>query len=209
MGAPTIPRAAPLKITFGHGAAAGNPRSIAAEKIRRTGQSEIWRRIRSYVAVVLRMLEMMLPCSLALGPVPWVFQPTVRGRPRPSRPSLLLSDPSFLFAKSEDGVKIMECARLEIFSSPRFDAVGPVPIGWWDNGIRHISNSKRSINVPDDLRGLKIRTPPDPATIDIFQALGAATIQIAFAELYVALQQKVVDGQENPPTNISVRKFTK
>ena len=63
------------------------------------------------------------------------------------------------------------------------------------------------IKTPDDLKGLKFRTPPDPATIDIFQALGAATVQIAFAELYVALQQKVVDGQENPLTNIASSKI--
>jgi TRAP-type C4-dicarboxylate transport system substrate-binding protein len=61
--------------------------------------------------------------------------------------------------------------------------------------------------VPDDLKGLKIRTPPDPMTIDIFQALGAATQQISFGELYVALQQGVVDGQENPLANIASSKI--
>lgn len=82
------------------------------------------------------------------------------------------------------------------------EALGLISLGWWDNGIRRISNSKRPINRPEDLRGLKIRTPADPATIDTFQALGAATQQLAFSELYVALQQGVVDGQENPVANI-------
>ena len=82
-----------------------------------------------------------------------------------------------------------------------------MPLGWWDNGIRHITNSKRSINKPEDLQGLTIRTPADPMTIDIFQALGAATEQIAFSELYVALQQGVVDGQENPLANIASSKI--
>ena len=82
-----------------------------------------------------------------------------------------------------------------------------VPLDWWDNGIRHITNSKRSINAPADLKGLKIRTPADPMTVDIFQALGAATQQIAFGELYIALQQGVVDGQENPLANISSAKL--
>ena len=57
----------------------------------------------------------------------------------------------------------------------RFAKVQMVPLGWWDNGIRHITNSKRPIVKPADLKGLKIRTPPDPMTIDIFQALGAGT----------------------------------
>jgi tripartite ATP-independent transporter DctP family solute receptor len=79
---------------------------------------------------------------------------------------------------------------------------GLVVLGYWDNGIRHISNKVRPINVPADLKGLKIRTPPDAVTIDIMQALGAEAQQIKFSELYVALQQGVVDGQENPLMNI-------
>ncbi|MDQ2695819.1 MAG: TRAP transporter substrate-binding protein, partial [Pseudomonadota bacterium] len=77
----------------------------------------------------------------------------------------------------------------------------------WDNGIRHVSNKKRPITTPEDLKGLKIRTPADPMTIDIFQALGATTEQIAFSELYIALQQGVVDGQENPLANIASAKI--
>ena len=80
-------------------------------------------------------------------------------------------------------------------------------LDWWDNGIRHTTNSKRSIKKPADLKGLKIRTPADAMTVDIFQALGAATQQIAFGELYIALQQGVVDGQENPLANIHSAKL--
>jgi acetolactate synthase-1/2/3 large subunit len=58
----------------------------------------------------------------------------------------------------------------------KLGAVGLVSLGFWDNGIRHITNRRRPINRPDDLRGLRIRTPADPATIDTFQALGAATL---------------------------------
>ncbi|WP_460932591.1 TRAP transporter substrate-binding protein, partial [Shinella zoogloeoides] len=73
---------------------------------------------------------------------------------------------------------------------------------WWNNGIRETSNSKKPIVSPGDLAGLKIRTPPDPMTIDIFEALGASPTPMAFSELYIALQQGVVDGQENPLINI-------
>ncbi|MEP9352182.1 DctP family TRAP transporter solute-binding subunit [Xanthobacter sp. KR7-65] len=77
-----------------------------------------------------------------------------------------------------------------------------VVLAFWDNGIRHISNNVRPITKPDDLKGLKIRTPPDPATIDTFAALGANPTPMKFSELYLALQQGVVDGQENPLMNI-------
>jgi len=80
-------------------------------------------------------------------------------------------------------------------------------LGYWDNGIRHITNSKKAIKAPADLKGLKIRTPPDGMTVDIMQTLGADTQQIKFAELYVALQQGVVDGQENPLANIASAKL--
>jgi TRAP-type C4-dicarboxylate transport system substrate-binding protein len=70
-------------------------------------------------------------------------------------------------------------------------------VSYWDNGIRHITNSRRPIVNPDDLRGRRVCTPADPATIDTFQALGAATQQINFSKFHVALQQGVVDGQEN------------
>lgn len=79
---------------------------------------------------------------------------------------------------------------------------GLVVLAFWDNGIRHVSNNLRPIEAPADLEGVKLRTPPDPVTIDIFQALGANPTPMAFSELYIALQQGVVDGQENPLMNI-------
>ena len=84
----------------------------------------------------------------------------------------------------------------------KLEGKGVILLAWMDNGIRQITNSKRPIKVPADVKGLKVRTPPDPVTVDIMQALGADAQQIKFAELYVALQQGVVDGQENPLTNI-------
>jgi tripartite ATP-independent transporter DctP family solute receptor len=112
----------------------------------------------------------------------------------------------FLFPNAAAAYKVVDGAIGQELAK-RLDGVGLTSIGFWDNGIRHVTNSKRPITRPEDLRGLKIRTPPDPMTIDIFQALGAATQQINFAELYVALQQGVVDGQENPLANIHSSKL--
>ncbi len=112
----------------------------------------------------------------------------------------------FLFANTSAAYKVVDGAIGDELGK-RLDGAGMVSLGFWDNGIRHTSNSKRPILKPDDLKGLKMRTPPDPMTIDIFQALGAATQQLAFAELNVALQQGVVDGQENPLANIQSAKL--
>ncbi|MGE6607593.1 TRAP transporter substrate-binding protein [Halomonas sp. NPDC076908] len=79
---------------------------------------------------------------------------------------------------------------------------GLVLLALWDNGIRHVSNNVRPVETPEDLNGLKIRTPPDEMTVNIFDALGANPTPMNFSELYIALEQGVVDGQENPLMNI-------
>ena len=205
MGAPTILRAAPMKITFGHGAAPGNPRTLAADKFAELVKAKSGGALEVTVAGAAMLGDdAAMLTSLRTGTL--AISANSQGATSAIVPELAALGLPFLFTKSDDGVKILN-GKIGDLLKPKFDAVGLVPIGWWDNGIRHITNSKRSINVPDDLKGLKFRTPPDPATIDIFQALGAATAQIAFSELYVALQQKVVDGQENPLTNIASAKI--
>ncbi len=75
-------------------------------------------------------------------------------------------------------------------------------IGFLENGFRNITNNARPINSPADVRGLKIRTPENPAQVETFRALGANPTPMPFSELYTALRQGVVDGQENPLQNI-------
>lgn len=82
-----------------------------------------------------------------------------------------------------------------------FDLLGKkgiVGLAWWENGFRHITNNKKPIVKPEDLKGLKLRVTPDKMRLDTFKLLGAAPMAINFGELYSALQQGVVDGQENP-----------
>ena len=71
-----------------------------------------------------------------------------------------------------------------------------------DNGVRHFTNSKRPIHTPDDMKGLKMRVMPSPVFRTLVNPLGASPSAIPWAELPTALQQKVVDGQENGVTNI-------
>lgn len=77
----------------------------------------------------------------------------------------------------------------------------------WDNGFRQITNSVRPINEPKDLQGLKIRVPVSSLWTSLFVSLGAAPTSLNFAEVYSALQTKVVDGQENPPVIINAAKL--
>ena len=75
-------------------------------------------------------------------------------------------------------------------------------LGHADNGIRHITNSKRPIVTPDDMRGLKIRVQPSPVFVRLIESLGASASAIDWGELPAALAQGTVDGQENGVTNI-------
>jgi tripartite ATP-independent transporter DctP family solute receptor len=77
----------------------------------------------------------------------------------------------------------------------------------WDEGFRQVTTSNKPINVPQDLHGLKIRVPPSPISESLFQSLGASPVSLNIAELYTALQTGVVEGQENPLSNISTQKF--
>lgn len=84
---------------------------------------------------------------------------------------------------------------------------GVLLIGWGEVGARHVTNNKHPIKSVDDIKGLKIRTPSGDAWDLTFRALGANPTPIDIKELYQALQQGVVDGQENPYDNMLVRKF--
>jgi tripartite ATP-independent transporter DctP family solute receptor len=112
----------------------------------------------------------------------------------------------FLFAEPAQAFKLLD-GPLGKELAEKSAAKNLVVLGYWDNGIRHVSNNKRPVLTPADMKGLKIRTPPDAVTIDIMSALGGETQQIKFAELYVALQQGVVDGQENPLANVDASKL--
>ncbi|MCX7786418.1 MAG: DctP family TRAP transporter solute-binding subunit [Spirochaetes bacterium] len=77
----------------------------------------------------------------------------------------------------------------------------------WENGFRNITNSIRPIKTPDDMRGIKIRVMENQMYIDMFKALGALPVPLARGELFTALQQKVVDAQENPMGQIYSSRF--
>ena len=194
-----------MTLTLGHGTAPGNPRTIAADAFAKM----VSERTGGNVAIKIAGSEQLgndvsMLTSLRTG----VLDLTANSQGPASGlvPELSALGLPYLFPDVETAYKVLSGPIGEELSK-KFAAVNMVLLDWWDNGIRHTTNSKRSIKTPADLSGLKIRTPADPATVDIFQALGAATQQIAFGELYIALQQGVVDGQENPLANIHSAKL--
>ena len=91
--------------------------------------------------------------------------------------------------------------------APAAEAKGYKVLAVWENGIRHITNNARPIMTPADLDGVKLRTPKSKWRVIMFKAWGANPTPMAFSEVFVALQTGVIDGQENPYTNIWAAKF--
>lgn len=89
----------------------------------------------------------------------------------------------------------------------KIDENNLVGLGWSENGFRHVTNSQRPVRTPADLEGLKLRTMENRVHMEAFSEMGAAPTPMAFPELFAALQQGVVDGQENPITVITASKF--
>lgn len=85
---------------------------------------------------------------------------------------------------------------------PEVEKKGIKVLAVWENGVRHITNSKRPIKVPADLQGIKLRVPEGKWRVKMFQAYGANPSPMKFSELFTALQTGVMDGQENPFTQI-------
>ena len=85
---------------------------------------------------------------------------------------------------------------------PEAEKKGLKVLAVWENGIRHITNSKRPIKAPADLQGIKLRVPEGKWRVKMFQAYGANPSPMKFSELFTALQTGVMDGEENPFTQI-------
>ncbi len=99
--------------------------------------------------------------------------------------------------KGAPGEKVKELIR----------AKGIEPLAFGENGFRHWTNSKRPLATPDDMKGLKIRVPGMKMYISLFKAMGADPTSMSFSEVFTALQQGTVDGQENPISVIYTTKL--
>jgi tripartite ATP-independent transporter DctP family solute receptor len=121
-------------------------------------------------------------------------------------PEVLALDLPFLFRDYDHARRVLDGE----IGQELLDAVGEnnlVGLAWTENGFRHVTNSQRPITSPEDLDGLKLRTMENAVHMAAFEGMGAAPTPMAFPEVFGALQQGVVDGQENPITVITASRF--
>ncbi len=115
-------------------------------------------------------------------------------------------DLPFIFRDLAHAYKVLDGEiGAELYKS--LEAKGIKGLAWFENGFRHITNSRRAIEKPEDLKGLKLRTMENPIHVAFFRELGANPTPMAFGEVFSALEQKVVDGQENPVAAVLTARF--
>ena len=130
-------------------------------------------------------------------------------------PSTVMSSEADLFGVFEMPYLVKDRAHMveiekDVFwpkLAPEAEKKGLKVIAVWENGYRHITNSKRPINSPADLQGIKLRVPEGKWRVKMFQTYGANPSPMKFSEVFTALQTGVMDGQENPFTQIYSAKF--
>jgi C4-dicarboxylate-binding protein DctP len=108
----------------------------------------------------------------------------------------------FLYENHEHAWRVYDSKWKDEMSADMIKKAGIRMLGVADNGVRHFTNSQKPIHTPADMKGMKIRIQPSPVFKTLVESLGASASAIPWAELPTALQQKVVDGQENGVTNI-------
>ena len=104
-------------------------------------------------------------------------------------------------------MKRVRDAMMETTFQPAANENGYRILGVWENGFRNITNNVRPINTPEDLAGIKLRTPNGAWRVKMFQQYGANPTPMAFSDVFTALQTGVIDGQENPYAQIASAKF--
>lgn len=145
----------------------------------------------SIEAVQLGTLDMVMTST---GPVPNFV------------PEVAILDIPFLFTSYAHARAVLD-GPIGQEMLTKFDSKGLKALAWGENGFRHMTNSKHPVNSPDDLKGLKLRTMENPVHIMAYKGFGLIPTPMAITEVFTALQQHTVDGQENPITVIQAQKF--
>jgi TRAP-type transport system periplasmic protein len=112
----------------------------------------------------------------------------------------------FMFANEKESDAVVDGTfgkKMHALLEPK----GLIGLAYWELGYRQLTNSKRPINKVEDIEGLKLRVIPSPLNLDWVKALGANPTPMAFPEVYSGLEQKAIDGQENPISVIAANKF--
>lgn len=121
-------------------------------------------------------------------------------------PETRIFDIPFLFRDYDHARKVLDGPIGQDILG-KFPAKGLVAVTWLENGFRHITNSKRAITTPDNVKGLKIRTMENKVHMEAFKAMGALPTPMNMNEVFTSLQTGTVDGQENPVPIILANKL--
>ena len=121
------------------------------------------------------------------------------------QPKMSIFDLPFLFKDRAHAYKSLDTVGMELGKD--LEPKGMKLLGFMENGIRHLTNNVRPVKAPADMAGLKIRVMSNKIYIETIKSLGASPTPMAFGELYSAMQQGTVDGQENPSAHIYTKRF--
>ncbi len=119
---------------------------------------------------------------------------------------LAIFDFPFLFANEKESDALVD-GPVGRKLHAKLEEKGLIGLSYWELGYRQITNSKRPLNKVEDIEGLKLRVIPNPINVAWVKALGANPTPLPFPEVYAALEQKAIDGQENPVSVIAANKF--
>jgi len=122
-------------------------------------------------------------------------------------PSFALFEMPFMVADREHMSRIRESELIRGKLDEAAESQNYKIIGIWENGFRNITNNERAINTPQDLRGIKLRTPNGQWRVRMFKSYGANPTPMPYSETFVGLQTGAVDGQENPLAQIYPARF--
>lgn len=198
-------RAAPLVMRFAHFGAEDHPSNIAAKQFAAQVESRTNGEIKINIfpnnvlggppeqaqQIKLGTIDMGLPTQGQLDKYDKAFA------------AVMLP---FIWDGPQHAFRVLDGPAM-VWLAPLAEKQGFILLRNWDYGFRNVTNVVRPINTPDDVKGLKLRTPPELQIQASMEALGATVQAIAFPELYLALSQKVVDGEENPVSVVYFMKF--
>ena len=200
----SAPSFAQLEIKFGHVGEPGSLFAASAEEFARRANAKLGAKA-----------KVVVYGSSQLGGDKELLQKLKLGTVDLALPSTVMSSEADLFGVFEMPYLVKDRAHMqriekEVFwktLAPAAEARGLKIIAVWENGYRHITNSRRPINTPEDLKGIKLRVPEGKWRVKMFQTYGANPSPMKFSEVFTALQTGVMDGQENPFTQIYSAKF--
>ncbi len=129
------------------------------------------------------------------------------GEPAKRYAPTLIFDAPFLAEDREHLVRIFNDSIVQEIFDDMAAEIDVRAIGPFYYGTRYLTTSEKAVHGPEDLEGMKIRTPDQPLYVSTMKAMGGTPVPMAFPEVYLALQQGVIDGQENPPATIATNKF--